>query len=171
MMATVNELTAKFAASVTKPIDTLKPDKVYSLVHVWQLSVKKGQVAPGFTKKDLGQLKMLIQKWPEGHAPEILAFVLSHWYEMTEAVETETTKYNSPSCPDLGYLLKYKHIAVNLWLKSKLKAKVTKVTAPPVAKPVQSVAQKPAPSVLPDTTPATWEEMQAIDAELLKDAS
>ena len=114
-MTTAAEIGAKFAAAKPKSIDTLKPDKVYALVAVWQSS---GQIVPGFTKKELGQLKYLIGKWPEGKAPEILAFVLSHWYEMTDAVETHTT-FKSPASPDLGYLVKYQNIAMNLWLKSR----------------------------------------------------
>jgi hypothetical protein len=139
-MTTAAEIGAKFAAAKPKSIDTLKPDKVAGLIAVWQSS---GQIVPGFTKKEYGQLKYLIGKWPEGQSPEILAFVLSHWYEVTDAVETHTTKFKSPASPDLGYLVKYQNIALNLWLKSKMGPK-TKQAPKPAKEVVQTIAQ-PAP--------------------------
>jgi hypothetical protein len=33
---------------------------------------------------------------------------------MTDAVETHTTKFKSPSSPEIGYLVKYQHVAVTL---------------------------------------------------------
>jgi len=55
------KLDAEFAAAKLKSIDTLKPDKVASLVHVVAVVYQEGQVGPGFTNKDLGQLKNLIK--------------------------------------------------------------------------------------------------------------
>jgi hypothetical protein len=133
-MTTAAEIAAKFAAAKPKPIDTLKPDKVYSLVSVWQSS---GNLVPGFTKKELGQLKQLIQKWPVGKAPEILQFVLGHWYEMTDYAETHTNAFKSPASPEIGYLLKYQNVAHTIWLKSKMQASSSPKPAPkPVVQPI-----------------------------------
>jgi hypothetical protein len=136
-MTTAAEIAAQFAAAKPKPIDTLKPDKVASLVSVWQQS---GKLVPSFTKKDLGQLKYLIGKWPAGKSPEILQFVLGHWYEVTEAIETNTTKFNSPASPDLGYLVKYQNIALTCFLKSKMKAASSPIRTPSCSCPVLHLA-------------------------------
>lgn len=154
-MPTAHEIAAGFVASAKKPIDTLKPDKVDSLVHVWREHSKEaGKVAPHFTGKARGQLKHLIKTWPKDQALEALAFALANWFDLTTAAEKEGA-FKSPAQPELGYLVKYQHIALTLFLKGKAKGKPE-----PVVKPVQSIA--PVLDKDADDKPATAEDFDAI---------
>ena len=163
------EVAAKFTAAKPKPINMLKPDKAASLMAVWKASLKAGQAAPAHTQKVQGQLNYLIKTWPAGQAPAIVAFVLQHWFEMTEAAETHAGAFKSPSSPEIGYLVKFQHIAMNLWLKSKMKPAPSPKPAPK-PKVVQPIAQpEPAKKFV------TMEEILAMEAAeeaaKLKDAS
>jgi hypothetical protein len=163
-MATASEIVATILANSKKPIDTLKPDKVYSLVHVWNEHFKtKGKVAPAVTDKVRGQLARLIKIWPKGEAPAVLQHTLSNWFDFNYTAEKDYGGFKSPDMPEMNHLVKYQQVAVTLWLKSKK----AKVTASPT---VQSVAQKPAP-IMPDNTPMTWDELQALEAAELETGS
>jgi hypothetical protein len=83
-----------------------------------------------------------------------LAFALANWFDVTYAAEKQGA-FKSPDHPEIGYLVKYQHVAVTLWLKSKLKpAKL----APKV---VQTIAQ---PQKFKDP-PVTLAELLAMEAE------
>jgi hypothetical protein len=169
-MSTTSEIGAKFAAVPKKAIDTLKADKVASLEFVWCEGFKNlGHVAPAVTSKVRGQFKHLIKVFPAGQAPGVLAYALEHWFDVTYAAEKHAGAFKSPEFPEIGYLVKFQHVAVELWLKSKAAPKATK-SAPAVTNfPVQSIAQEPA--IDPDDKPMTFAELQAMEAEELKTAS
>jgi hypothetical protein len=167
MMATGNEIAANFVASAKKPIDTLKPDKVDSLVHVWNTGFK-GKVAPAVTMKMLGMFKRLIKIWPQGEAPAILEYTLANWGDFAYAAEKDSNAYNMPDMPQIDRLVKHQHVAATLWLKSKLKAKAAKPEA------VQPIAQKPVVTTQPKHVkekPATMDEILAIEEAFAKGAA
>jgi hypothetical protein len=156
-MKTGAEVAAGFAAAKPKPIDMLKPDKIDGLIHVWQ---KSGKPMPTITMKVRAQLKHLIKVRPEGKAPEILSHALANWFDVTNKAEIDAGAFKSPDQPQVGYLLKFQHIAVQVWQKAQAKS----VAKPkPVSSSVQSIAQ--APSMAEQHKPMTVEEMLAIDAE------
>jgi hypothetical protein len=168
-MATASEIVATILANSKKPIETLKPDKVYSLVHVWNEHFKtKGKVAPAVTDKVRGQLARLIKIWPKGEAPAVLQHTLSNWFDFNYAAEKDFNGFKSPDMPEMNHLVKYQHVAVTLYKKSKLKATASKPVAKP--EPVQLIAQKPAEPV-EDDKPMTMAELQAMEEAELQAAS
>jgi hypothetical protein len=168
VMATANEIAAGILASSKKSIDTLQPDKVASLVWVYrQGMIEKGLTVPTITDKMYGQLKTLIKALPEGKAPEIVAFAVDNWGDFTYEAKSECAAWDCPQQPAIYFLLKYQHVAVDLWKKSLAKAAAAK---PVIKSPVQSIAQKPAEPA-DDDKPMTWEQLQALEAAELEAGS
>lgn len=167
-ISTSKEVAAGFAAAKLKPIDTLKPDKVATLVGVFREHFKKiGHVAPAVTNKARGQFKHLIKVLPDGKALEIFAHALANWFDVTYAAEKQGA-FKSPEYPELGYLVKFQHVAVDVWQKAQAKAKVAVQQHQPAPDPVQTIAQKSKPVVNgydPDAKSATLAELLALEAE------
>lgn len=158
-VSTVDEITKKFAEAKPKPIDTLKPDKVSSLIAVWQSDAAEKKItAPPFTDKEKGQLARLIKIWPADKAPAILKYVLREWGLFTYEAQSVASAFKCPENPTVGFLVKYQHVAVDVWKKRPL-AKTKGAFVEP-APSVQSIAQ-PAKD-----KPATFAELLAIEEEL-----
>jgi hypothetical protein len=146
------------------PIDTLKPDKVESFVAVWRKAfIEMGKTAPAITMKMRGQIKQLLAKWPDGQALKLFDCALKNWGEFTYRAEKNYGAFKSPDLPQMGYLLKYAHVAQDLVVKAKAAEVMMKQQAP-----VQTIAPT---EPVKKYKPATLEEIMAIDAEFEKKAS
>jgi len=139
------------ASSYAQKIDTLKPDRTASLVQAW-----RGSTKATVTDKMAGQLKYLLKTRP--NALKIVRFALKNWGDLTYRAEKHHGAFKSPSAPNLGYLVKFAHVAVELMNQAASKPVVV------VAPPVQSIAQTAPVKV--KVKPATFAEILAIEAEL-----
>jgi len=90
-----------------------------SLAMAWKRTVaeKYGGFVKELTQKEVGQLKMYLQKLGE-QAPEVMAIVLDHWGDFV--LETKYLKglSSTPERPVIGFLLQYYDIAMNMYLQS-----------------------------------------------------
>jgi hypothetical protein len=160
-VSTVAEIAKKFAEAKPKPIDMLKPDKVSSLIAVWQADAAEKKItAPPFTGKEKGQLGRLIKIWPADKAPAILKYVLKEWGLFTYEAQSVASAFKCPENPTVGFLVKYQHVAVDVWKKRPL----ANTKGAPVAA-VQSIAQPT------KDKPITFAEIQALEEAELKAAS
>lgn len=158
------EVAKKFAEAQSQKIDTLKPDGGFVLYGVWKSYCVANKIAaPYHSAKFLSQLKYLMKCWPEGQAQPILAFTLSNWFDFTYATKETQGAFNTPGAPQIAFLMKHAHVAVDVWNKSKSDHAAKK--APVEMKPVQSIAQKPSMAEQ-DDKPITFEEIQALEAEM-----
>ena len=66
----------------------------------------------------LGQFKHLIKALPEGKAPEIVAFALHRWFDVTYRAKEKHGAFKCPDVPQVGFLLKFANVAVDLWTVS-----------------------------------------------------
>ena len=118
MPTIAEQIAAGVYASAKKPIDTLQPDKVASMTHVWNNGFK-GKIAPYVSTKVRGQFKHLIQTWPAGEAPAILEFIMSNWFDFCYAAEKGTNAQNMPDMPQIDRLVKHQQVGVTLYQKLK----------------------------------------------------
>lgn len=64
--------------------------------------------------KDLGQFKTFVAKCPPGKAEAVLEHVLDDWIMFAKKCETMAGVKNTPTVPNLDFLLKYANVAVIL---------------------------------------------------------
>jgi hypothetical protein len=102
-----------------------KPAHEMSLVILWQqtLAELKGLFVGPFTNKQRGQLKQFAKLCPPGKAELVLEHTLHHWLVFITAAETHAGAYKTPASPEVGFLLQYAGIAINLWHKHVTKPK------------------------------------------------
>lgn len=117
-----------------------KPDSVQQLGFLWKGTVAEVYETPmvNLSAKSLGQLKHFKNACPEGTAASILSWVIHNWIEFVKAAETDAGVKNTPSKPDVGFLLKYASVAVSVADQSTPKAVVDTIaeTSSPGSKSV-----------------------------------
>jgi hypothetical protein len=108
-----------------------------SLVQSWLVlvpAVPGGFKAP-LTHKEQGQLKCFALAVGE-IAGEVLAYTITNWWHFAHEARAIAGDATCPTQPHIGYLLKYKRIAANLYLQS-----VAPPTSPTEEKPSQETAE------------------------------
>jgi hypothetical protein len=123
------------------------PDKSSSLEVRWKSLVAEvtGDFVPTFSAKQRGQIKTFAGKCPAGAGVQVLEHTLRHWVPFTSAAEDEAGAYKTPLKPDVGFLLRYVGVAINLWLEDTQKK--AKAASKP---PLQSAAPAPPPPEPPN---------------------
>ena len=119
-----------------------KQDKSAQLELLWKSLVAEvtGDFVPTFSAKQRGQLKTFVGKCPAGAGVQVLEHTLRHWVPFTSAAEDEAGAYKTPLKPDVGFLLRYVSVAINLWIEdTQKKPKAASKT------PMQSTAPAPLP--------------------------
>ncbi len=99
---------AKIAADATKAINILHPDSVAALVPIWT-----GATGEFVTMKMRGMLKNLIKKLAPATAPELVDYAVKHWGDIVYEAEGNHGAFKCPDKPNLGFLLKFAHVAVH----------------------------------------------------------
>jgi hypothetical protein len=89
---------------------------------------------PPLTLKQRGQLSHLKKKLGEMTRP-VIAYAVEHWMKFASEAADYAGWSDYPTNPDIGFLLKHHHVAVNL-----LMPKAPKPKATPAVEAVQSVA-------------------------------
>jgi hypothetical protein len=144
-----------------------KPDSASGLSFLWKQLIHEhhGTVATVTTKKELGQFKSFINKCPPGEATKALAVALVDWVKFAKTVEQQAGIKNSPSMPNLDFLLKHAGVAVNLVTKShKSPSKQEADTGMISSKNVQLISQNKPKSAKPavkegDGMPTSLEDL------------
>ncbi len=143
------------------------PDSATGLSFLWKQLVFEhhGSVSTVTTKKELGQFKNFINKCPPGTAIKAMTVALVDWVKFAKTVEEQAGIKNSPSMPNLDFLLKHAGVAVNLIAKSpKSPSKQEAGTGMISSKDVQLISQtkpkadKPAAEV-DDAMPSSLDDL------------
>lgn len=93
---------------------------VQSLYHVWAVNVPRNHekvkfVGP-FTMKQKGQVKQFAKDLP-GDPCAVLLYVIEHWAKFGKLVKANTELKTYPDSPNLDFLLKYKGLAMSLFME------------------------------------------------------
>jgi hypothetical protein len=141
-----------------------KPDNVLGLSRVWKETLAEADPGIKFivlSKKQLGQLKHIFNKCPPGKAAAVVRWSLHNWADFTEEVGYTANKKIALYTPDIGFLLQYLEIAINLTLASEEKSANKKQEAS-ATNEVQLIAQTLEPQPEADAKPKTKAELHAI---------
>ncbi|MGN6327750.1 MAG: hypothetical protein ACTHL5_02285 [Rhodanobacter sp.] len=134
-----------------------------SLAMQWKrcMSAKYGEFEKDLTKKEIGQLKMYMQKAGH-HAPGALRYMFDDWGGVVHRIIHEKGLKGAPGRPNIDFLLKYHDVAINELLQSI----ASKLTHRPEPKPQPKIVRAPTvekPKV--EEPMATIEDVMAVLAE------
>lgn len=134
------------------------------LQQVWRdgISEAYGDFVPAFTQQQIGQLKNFAKKCPSSPDSEtVLRYALSHWSLFVQIATNEAGAFNLPTKPQLGPLLKFAQVAINMVIqKNQTQPQAPKFA--PVVQPVQTFAMTGQQPSGPHAEKATLEEVMAI---------
>lgn len=100
-------LPAMFVADATKPLKDYHPDSAEPLFSIW---AKTGQTV---TMKKRGQLKYLTKTQPTGTVPALVEYAVANWRDITYEAECRNLAFDCPELPEIGFLVKFAHVAVH----------------------------------------------------------
>lgn len=134
-----------------------------SLAMQWKrcMSAKYGEFEKDLTKKEIGQLKMYMQKVGQ-HAPDALRYMFDDWGSVAHRIIHEKGLKGAPVRPTIDFLLKYHDVAINELLQSI----ASELARKPEPKPQPKIVRAPTvekPKVEEPT--ATIEDVMAVLAE------
>lgn len=147
-MAILNHLKEKEAAKAGKPTKVTSA----TLQNLWRDVVGKDQFVAEFTAKKKGQFSHILKKVGADDAVKVVSYVLQNWIPYTKYVENSSGVSNTPSSPNVDFLLKYVSEAKTYWMESLPKVKSV---APKKSVTVVPVVSKP------KEKPATLAELKA----------
>jgi hypothetical protein len=159
-MTGAKKIEQQVLANATRPLDMakLKPNSAHHLAKIWREACLKRDfpVAVDFTQKEMGQLKQIARKAPEGKAFEFIQRLIDQWEDFIIEAETNHGGFKPPHQPNIRYALKFISAGYNL-------------PEPIVMKKIElhsNAHVKPAPKPQPQPEPPpqrklTWEELNA----------
>lgn len=104
-----------------------------------------------------GQLKNFLNACLEGRSEVVLEYAVRNWCTFTQRAKSDAAAFNLPTKPDIGFLLKYTGIAVNLWLDAQ--------KAAPLSHPGTCLAPNPT-AIQPAAKKSFITEAKATKAEV-----
>jgi hypothetical protein len=132
--------------------------KTLNITKVWQhfmlLHFDINPMVVGLKQKESGQFK-LFQKTAGMEAGPTIEWAVSNWKEFCNKVRNDYAVATAPKVPEIGFLLKWAAVAVDMQLKSKL-PKAPELHLSADLKPMPKVKQKQ------QEKPVTLEEFQKL---------
>lgn len=111
-----------------KQLPPIKGDGPKALADVWnRVCVKYGYPATSFTGKDFGQMKNLMAKTP-GKTAKIIRAVVADWTSFAKGAASDVGLFTHPYKPELGFVLKYAHLAQEFLLTNTPYSSMNNVT-------------------------------------------
>lgn len=118
---------------------------------------------PAFGAKHLGQLNQIRLKVPQGTAGLVIDAVVRNWELFVATAKQEQAAFNTPTSPDLGFMLRFAQSMVSTWKDLQATSFKTAAKAAPKAVQPQPAAQPTKPkTVAPEDQTASLDDVSKL---------